>query len=713
MKEKFQLAIVCLTLVAGWRHAAGQGTAFSYQGSLTGQGNPATGNYDFTFSVFDAASGGTLVAGPLENDALAVNNGQFNVTLDFGTGVFTGSSLWLEISVRATGDPAFATLSPRQQVLATPYAMFAEQAAGLTDASLTVNQLQVAGAAPVAGQVLGFDGTSFVWSDVVSSGGGWSLTGNGGTTSLVNFLGTTDNQALEVRVDNQRVLRIQPASDPSYGFSANIIGGYSGNYIDPSVSASTIGGGGGVNNIHQILAGWSTIGGGDANQIFAGSYQSTIGGGFTNTISPVSYNSTIAGGRYLTIGNNSPDSTIGGGNVNTIGAQAHDSTIAGGEDNLINTTSFYSTIGGGYDNIIGTNADQCTIAGGTGNLIYDTTWRCTIGGGTENVIATGSVWSTIAGGGNNLIFGGSPRSTISAGTANAVFPNALGCTIPGGLNNQVGGAGSFAAGWNAAALSSGSFVWASGESSLVYDNGPNTFNIYSAGGMYLTSPWGIGLEAGDNPLITRGWDLFGSNAGTKSGHGRWGLFMEPLTLVLGIPDQDVGARSLEVDRYRTDGTRDTLLSVGNNGQTTVKLLNITGGADLAEPFPMVSPGIPKGAVVVIDAEHAGQLKVSTSAYDTRVAGIISGANGINPGIAMQQEGLMGGNQNVALSGRVYVQADASYGAILPGDLLTSSDTPGYAMKVTDHSKAYGAILGKAMSGLKEGKGMLLVLVSLQ
>ena len=60
-----------------------------------------------------------------------------------------------------------------------------------------------------------------------------------------------------------------------------------------------------------------------------------------------------------------------------------------------------------------------------------------------------------------------------------------------------------------------------------------------------------------------------------------------------------------------------------------------------------------------------------------------------------------------------LSAAAASGPIKPGDLLTTSDTPGCAMKVTDHGKAQGAILGKAMGSLNEGKGMVLVLVSLQ
>jgi hypothetical protein len=158
----------------------------------------------------------------------------------------------------------------------------------------------------------------------------------------------------------------------------------------------------------------------------------------------------------------------------------------------------------------------------------------------------------------------------------------------------------------------------------------------------------------------------------------------------------------------TSGLMDLLCRRGD-----VSSLTIRGGADIAEPFPMKEETIEKGSVVVIDDEHPGRLKRSTRAYDTRVAGVVSGANGINPGIALKQEGALDQGENIALTGRVYVQADASSGAITPGDLLTTSDTPGHAMKVSDHVRAQGAILGKAMSALTEGKGLVLVLVTLQ
>ena len=151
------------------------------------------------------------------------------------------------------------------------------------------------------------------------------------------------------------------------------------------------------------------------------------------------------------------------------------------------------------------------------------------------------------------------------------------------------------------------------------------------------------------------------------------------------------------------------------GTTKTQVLEITGGSDLAEPFEIeATESIKPGIVVAIDPDKPGQLRVADKAYDHTVAGIISGANGVNPGLTMKHEGTAAdGSFPVSLTGRVYCWADASYGAIKPGDLLTTSDTFGHAMKVTDHTKAQGAVIGKAMSPLKNGKGLVLVLVSLQ
>jgi hypothetical protein len=152
-----------------------------------------------------------------------------------------------------------------------------------------------------------------------------------------------------------------------------------------------------------------------------------------------------------------------------------------------------------------------------------------------------------------------------------------------------------------------------------------------------------------------------------------------------------------------------------SGMITTPILNITGGSDLAEPFNIADArAIKPGMVVAIDSENPGQLRIADKAYDRTVAGIISGANGINPGMTMSQKGtLVDGALLVALTGRVYAWADVSNGHIAPGDLLTTSDTPGHAMKVTDYDNAQGAIIGKAMTSLENNTGLVLVLVSLQ
>jgi hypothetical protein len=176
----------------------------------------------------------------------------------------------------------------------------------------------------------------------------------------------------------------------------------------------------------------------------------------------------------------------------------------------------------------------------------------------------------------------------------------------------------------------------------------------------------------------------------------------------------------DIRLYRRDGggNKRTIhldADYGGNGRITTDELAITGGADLSEQFDVDGEHVARpGMVVSIDSERPGKLLISNEAYDNKVAGIISGAGGIKPGMMMGQKGSEAdGGHPVALTGRVYCWADASNGSIEPGDLLTTSDTPGHAMKVYDHSSALGAIIGKAMTPLKSDRGLVLVLVSLQ
>jgi hypothetical protein len=141
-------------------------------------------------------------------------------------------------------------------------------------------------------------------------------------------------------------------------------------------------------------------------------------------------------------------------------------------------------------------------------------------------------------------------------------------------------------------------------------------------------------------------------------------------------------------------------------------VGIQGGADLAELFELSEESDP-GTLMVIDEANPGQLKASDQAYDTKVAGIVSGAGGVSPGLTLHQDGVLQGDTHVAIAGRVYVKAEANSVPIKPGDLLTTSSLKGHAMKATDRERAQGAIVGKAMTGLDSGAGLVLVLVNLQ
>ena len=124
MKNKLTLLLVLLASLAALNLAA-QGTAFTYQGFLQNNGSPASGTFSFTFSLYATNTNGIALAGPITNGGVGVSNGLFTATIDFGTNAFTGSNVWLQIGVATNGVSTFTSLTPRQLLTPTPYAVFA------------------------------------------------------------------------------------------------------------------------------------------------------------------------------------------------------------------------------------------------------------------------------------------------------------------------------------------------------------------------------------------------------------------------------------------------------------------------------------------------------------------------------------------------------------------------------------------------------------
>jgi len=427
-----------------------QGTAFTYQGRLYDGANRATGSYDLTFAVFTDSNGVNPVSGTLTNTATSITNGLFTVVLDFGPGIFTGAPLWLQIGAETNGGGGvFTLLTPLQQLTPTPYAIYAPNAglattangvaagtvtgAGIASGSVvkSLNSLQDAvtlspGAnisITPSGNTLTIAASSTILS---SSSNAWSLMGNAGTSPTSgNFLGTTDNNPLELWVNGLRAFRLEPNA----GSQPNVIGGSSANSAVPGSLGVTIAGGAGNTAGTQ----YATMGGGFYNN--ATNLYATVAGGSFNSASG---SSSVVGGGYFNVAANST-ATIAGGYSNN--ASGLGSVVGGG---IFNTASGVAAFVGGGGNNSASGADA-TVGGGEQNTATNS-WA-TVGGGSVNN-ASGYV-ATVSGGGFNQATG--PGSFVGGGGYNGfsyIGNTASGAssTVGGGFGNQASGAGSFVGG---------------------------------------------------------------------------------------------------------------------------------------------------------------------------------------------------------------------------------------------------------------------------
>lgn len=250
-----------------------------------------------------------------------------------------------------------------------------------------------------------------------------------------------------------------------------------------------------------------------------------------------------------------------------------------------------------------------------------------------------------------------------------------------------------------------------------YSRAVHAENNYSGSEVYAalaTSGTGvIGYHSMGNYgwVGTSNYGLYGKN-GNANGYGVYGY-------ANGSGGTGVFARasaSNGVGLYARGGTSgwaaDFIGKVRIRNNNLIPVMELGEGLDYAEGFDLTEKaGAEPGSVLVIDSDNPGKLTVSTQAYDTRVAGIVAGAKSLGSGVRL---GVGKFDRDVALAGRVYCNVIAAEKSVQPGDLLTTSDIPGFAMKASDSFRANGAILGKAMETLEmRTKGQILVLVTLQ
>jgi hypothetical protein len=655
---KRTLACGAALLLATLTSTAQPATAFTYQGRLTDTNGPAAGLHDFVFALYDAND---YQIGPLiTNTSVPVVDGQFTQLLDFGTDAFR-RVFFLSPRGHYEGPGEWLEIAVRKTSSGHPASFVtlvprqhltpAPYAAALT-MPLASSALEGA----YSGEVYFSNVTNRFRGQFMGDGSGLSNLPPSSLAGPIPESGLSSNVALRAGGNafsgNQTVM----SGDVGLGTAAPEA------KLDVRSKIVSQGGSGNVDNL--VFKKTLPLGTLNAEMVFSHRasgaelwlYGNNGINGYRNLQGWYYASNAVrfpADGQTLYIDE-------GLGRVGVGRKPVADVLEVGGDMSVWGNL----TVSGGQvfqgdllasRLIIGANqvlsGSYATIAGGQENTNSGT--YAAIGGGWRNF--TDSSYATVSGGRNNI--SGALYSSVVGGSFNVA--DGYHATVAGGYTGQ-----------------------ASGYYSIVLGGSHNV-----AMGDYSLAAGGYATAAHDNSFL---WNGDSDVARTSTGEKRFEVYAPG------------GAR------FYT-GTN----PLYSSGEMSCAMLTIRGGADLAEPFTMSESTVAPGAVVVIDPDHPGRLKLSTRAYDHKVAGIISGAGGVRPGISMIQAEALEGGHNVALSGRVYALVDASTEPVEPGDLLTTSGTPGHAMKAVDAAKAQGAILGKAMSRLEKDRGLVLVLVSLQ
>jgi hypothetical protein len=361
--------------------------------------------------------------------------------------------------------------------------------------------------------------------DGSDDGGGWSLTGNAGTNPSTDFLGTTDTVAFNIRVNNARALRLEPALNGAAP-GPNLIGGSPDNTVTGGVHSATIAGGGrgnpadaatanrvtdsggvvggGTNNQAGDGAGTTsdrslaTVGGGNSNT--ASGNQATVGGGIGNTAGALQ---AIVGGGALNVASGQGAAVVGGSSNSATALQAF---VGGGALNLASNAS--ATVGGGASNTA--SAIQSTVAGGDSNTA--TAQNATVGGGFSNDAT--ATQATVAGGNANLASG-------------------VDAAVPGGELNTAAGDFSFAAGRRAKNTNAGHdgvFMWADSQNADIASTAANQFVGRAQNGFFLTS----------NSTVPEDQGLINTSAGAQA-DGTNGAFLSDGGAWTSVSDENVKA----------------------------------------------------------------------------------------------------------------------------------------------------------------------------
>ncbi len=751
--------MVLLCAMVGIVTASTVNPSFTYQGVLTdGGGNPLEGTYSLTLSLYDVASGGSALG--TDTKSVVCTNGQFTITVAFNPSFFDGRALWLGIRVGA--DPE---MTPRQEILPVPYASTLRPGAVInelgTNYALTLRKSNTGG----GGLNVDTTGTSTNGIVVTSSGdeslgiwgratgaSSWAIYGTAYHESTagvvgeakgpwsVGVIGTASNASSQgVRATtsgpNSPGVRVETTGPGSYGILLDTY-----NVSSPGVLAQT----------HND----------NSNAIFG-----ATSGASSYGVYGIASADSVCGVAGSTTGNGS----VGiWGNADGSGAQGVRATASGSGSPAIYAESAQDVgiCGKGKEGGYLTTNEAGTIWPGSAGLNISTSFMLnpgikvnTSGLGSYGVFASTN-------GSDSYGFGARTYGAYSTGMDARTFGESSHGVV--GLTN-----GPHSYGVMARTTGSGS--------PGVYGESAQDIGVYGKGkeGGYFTTNSNGTLDnriAGVNVSTE-----FNFNPGIKiktNGEGSYGVYLETVddnshgvvAETQGFNSQSVFAEAYGLSSnavyavahgnysdgvvaysYESNGIKaQTSKSDHKWGLWTDDYIYATGiqapYIDIAEYMPVTGDAT-SGTVLIIGS--AGKLAIATTEYDSRVAGIVSTSPAITLGnrvygtteeidarevVKVGQAGNtdnnfrmepLGANEDanagevqVAIAGRVPCKVDASYGAIHPGDLLTTSNTPGYARKAEKVKAGEvsfylpGTILGKALGTLETGTGTIEVLVTL-
>jgi hypothetical protein len=393
--------------------AAPAGTAFTYQGRLKSGGQPANGNYDLRFTLYDAVSGGGQVGSPLTSAPVIVTDGSFTVLLEFGA-VFNGDARWLELGVRTNGSISpYGILSPRQPLTPTPYALYAPSAGAAAAATTAGTANNFAGS--LSGDVTGTQTTT-----VVARVGGQIATEVASGAVAANAAASTNTPDRIVKRDALGNFAAGAITAGIFtGNGAGLTGLNATNLATGTVADGRLSGNVALLKANQIFSGSNTFAGvstlTNATNVVAGTFSGN-GAGLTNLNASLMASGTVPGARLLGTYSNAVFFTNlgnsfsgnGGGLTNLNASSLASGTVPsarllGTYSNVLTFTNGGNRFGGNGTGLTNLNA---------GSLASGTVPSARLSGNYSNVLVLSNAGNRFSGNGAGLTAAGLVQTTV-------------------------------------------------------------------------------------------------------------------------------------------------------------------------------------------------------------------------------------------------------------------------------------------------------------